>query len=62
LSKAEIIVPDQRLVDFKEALVFALLGVLKIRGEVNVLASVTGADSDSSSGNIWYPALGNKIY
>lgn len=62
LSKAEIIVPDRRLVEYKEALVFAFLGVMKIRGEVNVLASVTGADSDSSSGKIWYPALGNKIY
>ncbi|HOI33165.1 MAG TPA: anhydro-N-acetylmuramic acid kinase, partial [Bacteroidales bacterium] len=56
-SEAEIIVPDERLVNYKEALIFAFLGVLKIRGEVNVLASVTGAESDSCSGKIWYPSL-----
>ncbi len=49
-SHAEIVVPDKIIVDFKEALVFAFLGVLRLRGESNVLRSVTGASSDSSSG------------
>ena len=40
------------LVDVKEALAFALLGVLRLRGEVNALASVTGARRDSSGGLI----------
>jgi len=49
-NKAEVIVPDKIVINFKEALVFALLGVLRIRNEVNVLKSVTGAKRDSSSG------------
>ncbi len=45
-------VPNALIVNFKEAIVFALLGVLKIRDEVNVLSSVTGAQYDHSSGVI----------
>lgn len=47
-----VIIPDEQLIDFKEALVFALLGVLRLEHEVNCLASVTGARCDSSSGVI----------
>jgi anhydro-N-acetylmuramic acid kinase len=39
--------------DFKEAAAFALLAALKLRGENNVLASVTGAVHDHSSGTVW---------
>lgn len=52
LSKHEIIVPDVMITDYKEALIFAFLGVLKMEGKINVLSSVTGAISDSSSGKI----------
>lgn len=45
-----IIKPDDEVINFKEALVFAFLGVLKVRGEENVLKSVTGALKNSSSG------------
>ena len=48
-----IIIPDSEIVDFKEALIFGFLGVLKLRGETNCLKSVTGADSDHSSGVIY---------
>ncbi|TPD69979.1 anhydro-N-acetylmuramic acid kinase [Flavobacterium microcysteis] len=48
-------VPDDKTVEYKEALIFALLGVLKLRNEVNVLASVTGAKHDHSSGKIFLP-------
>ncbi len=48
-------VPDGKTVEYKEALIFALLGVLKLRDEVNVLASVTGAKHDHSSGKIFLP-------
>ncbi|NMM46880.1 anhydro-N-acetylmuramic acid kinase [Marinigracilibium pacificum] len=48
----EIIIPDDKLISFKEALIFAFLGVLRIRNEVNVLASVTGAKENSVSGLI----------
>lgn len=53
LPELKIKIPDSKTVEFKEALIFALLGVLKIRNEVNVLASVTGAIKDHSSGNIY---------
>ncbi|CAD8171054.1 unnamed protein product [Paramecium octaurelia] len=44
---------DQQASDFKEALIFGLLGVLKLRNEINVLSSVTGASHDHSSGYIY---------
>jgi len=53
LPEMQIIIPDAKILEFKEALIFALLGVLKLRGEVNVLASVTGATHDHSSGVIF---------
>lgn len=55
LSKANIIVPEIQLIDFKEALIFAFLGVLKLHNQTNVLRSVTGASRDSSSGKISRP-------
>lgn len=48
-------VPDQTIVEFKEAIVFGFLGVLSWRNDTNVLASVTGASRDTSSGEIHYP-------
>ena len=48
-------VPDAKTLEFKEALIFGLLGVLRLRGETNVLASVTGAKEDHCSGVIWEP-------
>ena len=49
-GSVEYVVPDAQLISFKEALVFALLGVLRVRGEVNCLSSVTGAARDHSAG------------
>ncbi|MCF1750362.1 anhydro-N-acetylmuramic acid kinase [Mariniradius sediminis] len=52
-----VIVPaGDMLVDFKEALVFAFLGVLRLRGEINTLASVTGASRDNCGGVIFNEA------
>jgi len=53
LPTIEIIIPDEKTIKFKEALIFALLGVLKLRNEINVLASVTGAKHDHCSGEIY---------
>lgn len=49
----DLVIPDKRLVEYKEALIFGLLGVLRLRNEINVLASVTGARHDHSSGKIY---------
>ena len=54
-SKSKIIIPDKRTIEFKEALIFAFLGVLRARGEVNCLQSVTGAIKDNCSGEINNP-------
>jgi anhydro-N-acetylmuramic acid kinase len=48
-------VPTKQIIEYKEALIFGLLGVLKLRNEVNCLSSVTGADYNHSSGAIYYP-------
>ena len=48
-----IIVESKEITDFKEAIIFSFLGVLKIRGEVNCLSEVTGAKKDHSSGIIY---------
>jgi anhydro-N-acetylmuramic acid kinase len=53
LPNIKIIIPDNKTLEFKEALIFALLGVLKLRNEINVLSSVTGAKVDHSSGVIY---------
>lgn len=53
LPEMKIIIPEKKILEFKEALIFALLGVLKLRGEINVLSSVTGAKMDHSTGNIY---------
>lgn len=55
LPNIQIIIPDNKTLEFKEALIFALLGVLKLRNEVNVLSSVTGAEQDHSTGIIFIP-------
>lgn len=44
---------DSELIEFKEALIFAFLGVLKLRNEINCLASVTGASRDNCGGTIY---------
>ena len=46
----EVIIPDGRIADYKEALIFAFLGLLRLQGRPNTLASVTGAERDACSG------------
>ena len=52
-SISKIIIPNSENIDFKEAIIFAFLGVLKLRNEINCLSSVTGAKRDSSGGDIY---------
>lgn len=49
-DNATLILPEDDVVKFKEALVFAFLGVLRVTREINCLQSVTGASRDSSAG------------
>lgn len=52
-AKNTIVVPDKLTVDYKEALIFAFLGVLRLRNEPTALASVTGAEHDSVGGAVY---------
>ncbi len=49
----EVVIPDENLVQYKEALIMGLIGVLRWRQEYNVLSSVTGAERDSIGGAVW---------
>ena len=49
----EIYIPEESVVKYKEALIMALLGVLRWREQYTVLASVTGATRNSIGGAIW---------
>lgn len=51
--KCEIVIPQPEIINYKEALVFAFLGLLRLLGEINCYASVTGARRDSSTGVIF---------
>lgn len=51
---ARLVVSDSEITDFKEALVFGFLGVLRMRNENNILKSVTGASIDHCSGEIFH--------
>jgi len=53
LSTSKLIIPSKKIINYKEALVFAFLGYLKNLNEVNCLKSVTGASRDHSSGVIY---------
>ncbi len=55
LTNLSIILPSHEIIDFKEALIFGFLGVLKLRNENNCLQSVTGAVHDHSFGKIFNP-------
>jgi len=54
-TKHKTIVPSAQIIDFKEAIIFAFLGVLRLRNEVNCLKSVTGANHDHSGGVVYLP-------
>jgi anhydro-N-acetylmuramic acid kinase len=53
--KGEVLLPDNQLIDFKEALIFALLGALFLEKEPNCIASVTGASKDVCGGVLHLP-------
>ncbi|WP_370391812.1 anhydro-N-acetylmuramic acid kinase [uncultured Winogradskyella sp.] len=54
-SSTEIVLPNPKVINFKEALIFGFLGVLRERNETNCLKSVTGARQDHCSGMVLKP-------
>ncbi|MDQ0593286.1 anhydro-N-acetylmuramic acid kinase [Chryseobacterium ginsenosidimutans] len=51
-TSTEIIIPEKKIIEYKEALIFAFMGVLRFNNEINVLSSATGSSHDHSSGII----------
>jgi anhydro-N-acetylmuramic acid kinase len=51
----QVILPDPKIIDFKEAIIFALLGYERFHGRINVLGHTTGSGKAHSSGVIFYP-------
>ena len=54
-TKHELVILKPEIIDFKEAIIFALMGVLRSLGENNCIATATGASQNCSSGLIYYP-------
>lgn len=52
-TNTRLIIPNEQIIDFKEALIFAFLGYLRIHETVNCLKSVTGAARDSIGGGVY---------
>lgn len=49
----DVVIPAKDIVDYKEALIMALLGILRWREQNTILSSVTGAVRDSIGGAVW---------
>lgn len=53
--KLKLTIPHKIIIDYKEAMIFAFMGVLYFEGQINCLASATGASKDSSTGVVYIP-------
>ncbi len=56
-SETTVVLGSKELIEFKEAVIFAFLGVLRVTNTDNVLNSVTGASKNHCSGNIFNEEL-----
>lgn len=50
--EVQLVIPDNTVINYKEALIFALLGVLRLENKINAMRSVTGAAKDTCGGSI----------
>ena len=53
LPNMEVVIPDESLIDYKEALIFAFLGCLRINGQINCLQTVTGGKRNHITGAVY---------
>ncbi len=53
LCETRLVIPDDLTVQFKEALIFAFLGLKRMNHDINVLSSVTRSQKDTVSGTLW---------
>ncbi|CAF0760817.1 unnamed protein product [Didymodactylos carnosus] len=49
----QVYLPEANVIDYKEALIMAFIGLLRLQNKPNILASVTGAEHDSVGGSLW---------
>jgi anhydro-N-acetylmuramic acid kinase len=47
-----VVVPDANMVNYKEAMIFALLGAMRVHNACNTLSSATGASMDWVAGSL----------
>jgi anhydro-N-acetylmuramic acid kinase len=52
-TAAKVLIPEIELVQFKEALIFAFLGVLRMSNQYNILQEVTGSKQDHIGGALY---------
>jgi len=57
----KIVQADRQTIDFKEAIIFAFLGLQTLLGKPNTMSTATGAPFDSCTGSIHLPATGWKM-
>jgi len=56
--RIQLIIPSEDIVDYKEALIFSFLGVLRMQNRPNCLSSVTGARVDNCGGILYNYKVG----
>lgn len=55
ITSTQLVIPEADLINFKEAIVFALLGWLRVHQKNNILKSYTNAVENSTAGAVyWY--------
>ncbi len=54
-NQFEMVIPTKEIIDFKEALIFGFLGLLKKLNLSNTIGETTGADKDTVSGTLHEP-------
>ena len=54
-TSCTLLIPEEKIINFKEAIIFAFLGLLRDQKKINCYASVTGAKQNHSSGKIFFP-------
>lgn len=51
----QVVTPPKKFIEYKEAMVFGFMGLLRELNQINILKSVTGAKENSCSGEIFLP-------